>query len=96
MCIETTNVSSASKFSASAHPLKLPAGRFRVLPAPGATFLNREHAGDAPGSIQYVGLHREAGTLTPAAIFFSVARWIFEQQDNVFLILHRRGSFDVV
>ena len=52
------------------YPLKLPAGRFRVLPAPGATFLNREHAGDAAGSIQYVGLHREAGTLAGGNFLF--------------------------
>ena len=73
-----------SKRSKAPYPLKLPAGRFRVLRAPGATFLNREHAGDAPGSIQYVGLHREAGTLAGGNFF-----------NYFFLILHRRGSFDV-
>ena len=43
---------SASVFLSQApYPLKLPAGRFRVLLAPGATFLNREHAGDAAGTL---------------------------------------------
>ena len=32
--------------------------------------MNREHPGDAPGSIQYVGLHRGAGTLAGGNFFF--------------------------